>query len=83
VNPSDPPSSEVLPSDDRSPELAGNEVDPAAVAPSRDSLPVTGGEAGLVAGLGLALVVAGLAVLGFAWGSATPGQHARRRRTIL
>ncbi len=83
MNPSDPPSSEVLPSDDRSPELTGNEVDPAAVEPARDTLPLTGGEAGLVAGLGFALVVAGLGVLGFAWGSATPGRHARRRRTIF
>jgi hypothetical protein len=61
------------------PELAGDEVDPASVGPSRDTLPVTGGQAGLVAGLGLALVVAGLAVLALAWGSATPGRHARRR----
>ena len=61
------------------PELTGNEVDSAEVDPAQDTLPVTGGPAGLVAGVGFALVVAGLAVLGFAWGSATPGRHARRR----
>ena len=69
----------ALPSDDRASELAGDEVEPAAVGPSRDTLPVTGGQAGIVAGLGFGLVVAGLAVLAVAWGSATPGRHARRR----
>jgi hypothetical protein len=75
----DPELSGALPSDGRASAPSGDEVEPAAVGPSRDSLPVTGGEAGIVAGLGFALVVAGLAVLAFAWGSATPGRHARRR----
>jgi hypothetical protein len=82
-NSGDPESSELLPSDDRAPELTGDQVDPASVGPTRDSLPVTGGQAGLVAGLGFALVVAGLAVLAFAWCSATPGRHARRHRLTL
>ncbi len=75
----DPELSGALPSDGRASQPSGDEVEPAAVGPSRDSLPVTGGEAGIVAGLGFALVLAGLAVLAVAWGSATPGRHARRR----